>query len=554
MIADLGPIAGEAGFAYVQPAPAFDGTAAALVLAGGFGARTFPALAAVPAQQLAGARVPSFGADFFERVHYSFVAADLGNVIGLQTLTLSVWNAFRRAETLNSITAAGDDGITLTGGPTLPFAFPALRETLYTITVDAEGPATVDASYTFDWQTTDATVSIVGTRITAWTYAPDWSRGLVERLEWRTDVLTAYSGREQRRALRLAPRGGWEFEFFAQGQARRYAEATAWGWGARAWALPVWPDGQALADALGAGAGEIPLDTVTRDYSAGGLAMILRDELRFEVVQVDAVEASRLVLRRPTIASWPAGAVVYPARRARLRDAVSLDRWDGDAAGARVAFELVEPVDRTASAGAATYRGMPVLERRPQWSGGFGLELRRKLAEIDNLIGVRAYEDESGLPVPMQRQRWAALSRADLEAMRRLLYALRGRAEAAWVPTWAADLVPVATIDASATAIDVEWTAYERQIALATGRRDIRIELTDGSVFYRRIGSVEQVSATVERLTIDTSLGRIITPAEVALVSYLMLARLESDAVEIAYWRGDVADLALVWRGFQHDI
>lgn len=556
MSASLAPIAGVATFTFTPLPDVFDYDAGSLAPGdeNESGPASYPAVLFVGPYVEPGDEIPTFGSDFFERIHYSFKLQELGNLIGQQTFVLYVWQAFRRAEFLNAINATNAEGIELNGGPPLPASVPPLRELAYTIIVGTDGPPTIDATFAFDWQTLDDSVRITGSRITAWSFVPDWSNGVLERLEWRTDVLQAYNATEQRRALRLAPRKAYEFEVFFTGRERRYAEAATWGWGARAWALPIWPDGSDLAVQANAGATEIMVDTATRDYDADSLAVLIRDALTFEVVEVQTVLADRLVLKRTLENTWPVGTRIWPARVARLQQQVRLSRFTGDASGMRVSFDIDEPVDYTADAGGTLHRGYPVLTRAPNWSGGLDLELARKLAELDNQIGPRNYEDEAGMPIPVQRMRWTWVSRAEVDAYRKLLYALRGRHGAAWVPTWQLDLLPVATIAAAALAIDVEFLAYTTQIQTGVGRRDIRIELTSGQVFYRRISNAQQLDAATERLTIDAPLGINVTPAQVSAISFMTLMRLDSDALEIAHWTDDVADAAAVWRGFNSDV
>jgi len=556
MSASLAPIGGPAGWSFTSLGPAVF-TAASLV--------AVPAVPAGPArtdplldvqQPLhPGDAVPTFGFDFFDRVHYSWVLYELGNVIGQQQVALTVWNAHRRAERLLAFTPANDEGITVTGGhPGLPFDYSPLLELTYTFTVGTDGPGTIEASYTFDWQTADGVVRLTGSRITAWSFVPDWSSGIVERFEWRTDILRAYSGREQRRALRLAPRKAAEFDVFFLDDDRRYAEAVIFGWGARTWALPVWQDGQQLAAPVAAGGLQIMLETAGRDFAAGSLLVLLHDARTFEVVEVEEVLADRVALARPLASTWPAGTTVWPAREARIDGDAALARWSGQAGGMRLAFSVAEPVDHEATAPAATYRGAPVLEWRPNWTAAPEWALERKVGELDNGVSLPAYEDEAGVPFVRQRMWWTLASLAEVTAMRGLLYWLRGRHRALWVPTWADDLVVVAQIDLAATAVEVRHMDYVRQVAQATGRRDLRIQLQDGTVLYRRVTGSAQISTTVERLTIDAALGRTVQPAEIVQVSFLALMRLDSDAAELAFWTGEVADVPLVFKGFQHDL
>lgn len=503
----------------------------------------------------AGGELYTFARDWYDRLHLSTVMLDLGNIIGEQQQIVRIWNAYRRGWVLNSIIEEGTDGITISGQPTPPLAWNPLQERDYTITIHLDGPPVVDASITWDFPPYDLKLTIIGTRIVAWPFLPDWSRrGILERLEWRTDVLTHFDGSEQRRQLRLAPRVRYEFDAFFDGALRRYAETILWGWGARTWAVPIWQDGLDLPVDVPAGTLEIPIDPRWRDFHAGGLAIFLDGPQQFETLQVDSVDGETLILRSATTRDWRAGTRVYPGRTCRLSGDVDIPRWDGQASSLRAVFDVDEPVDYEADAGAVEYRGYPVLTHKPEWTGGFSLAMARKLAEIDNITGVRAYEDESGMPAILQRMRWVWVDRREADAYRKLLYWLRGRAGAIWVPTWEDDLIVTSIIAESTTHIDVEWCGYAQYIAQQPNRKDIRIQLVDGTVLYRRITSSETLSGTIERLWLDDAFGMQITPEQIVKVSFLALCRLEADAVEIAHWTGDVCESNTAFRGVRHDV
>src|SRR5262245_35910093 len=117
-------------------------------------------------------------------------------------------------------------------------------------------------------------LEIGGSRIVPWNWQPDWSMGMLERLQWYTDVLQAARGEEQRRSLRIEPRQFLEFSCMASGTDRRVMESALWNWGGRAWAVPLWFDGQELASTLAIGATSIPLSSAQRGYQVGGLVML----------------------------------------------------------------------------------------------------------------------------------------------------------------------------------------------------------------------------------------------------------------------------------------
>ncbi|WP_252858332.1 hypothetical protein [Pseudomonas nitroreducens] len=76
---------------------------------------------------------------------------------------------------------------------------------------------------------------------------------------------------------------------------------------------------------------------------------------------------------------------------------------------------------------------------------------------------------------------------------------------------------------------------YTRFGQLRAGRRDIRIELVDGTAFHRRIVNATELSASVERLQLDSQLGQDVTLDQVARICWMALCRSNSDVVEIEH-------------------
>lgn len=518
-----------------------------------------PAADAQPAAT--GAFQPLFGADFYNRLHLSVTVLALGNVVGDQFRQVSVWNAYGYGVAMTALQLLNAEGITIAGQAPAPLAFGPLQEREWTVTVAGEGSPTIDAAVVWTFSGgAQLRLTITGNRITPWTWLPDWSRSILEALEWRTDIIEAEEGDEQRIALRVTPRQTWEFTATGQANQRQAMEAAMLGWGARVWALPLWPHGATLTGAVAAGATELLVPTLAREFAAGGLALVLsHDGAAAEVVELDSVEADRIVLRRPLLADWPSGGVVFPAKAARLTDA-SLARFTGACADAQVRFEVAQANPYAADIDLPLYRGLPVLEYEPDWSTAPTLAARRKVAEIDNDVGVPVWIDRAGFPTLRQVLRYAPLGRAQLDAHRRLLYALRGRQRPLWVPSFADDVTLRVLAADGATNIDVAAFGYTTHLRHLQGRTDIRIE-SDQGVQYRRImGSVE-LGGGLERLGLDSPLSWELNPAtDDVMISFLALYRLDSDRIEWEWWSGDLggdnahADTPFPIRTFRHDL
>lgn len=486
-------------------------------------------------RSLAGWRSPHFSDDWYHRVHIKPAVLSAGNVVSETTYPVSLWNAHLLPKTLNAISGQAE-GLSVSGPATPPTIVAALAETAWTVRITPDGPSMLDATLVWQFSAANSpSLRVTAARVVAWPLLPDWSEGVLERLAWATEILASPKGAEQRRALRLTPRRGYEARIVVEGTERSMLDLLLVGWGARVFALPVWPDVQVLGSAVAQGATQILCATAHLDFRAGGLAMLRGPTAaEAETVSVQAVQADRLVLASPTLAAWPAGTRLYPARAATLAEQPPLRRLNDRAAEASVSFRMTEPCAWPLVLPSTLYRDVPVLETRPDESEDLTHTWQRLLLELDNTSALPARTDTTGNQgFSVQAHRWCLVGRAERAAWRSLLYALRGRQATLWVPTHAEDLVLLA---ATSTTIDVTNIGYTRLAQAKVGRRDIRIELADGSApLHRRITGSSVIDASTERLALDVALGVTLTPGTVRRISFMALCRMDSDEVEIQH-------------------
>lgn len=396
------------------------------------------------------------------------------------------------------------------------------------------------------------TIEFEGEPVTPWLFRLEGE--VLERLEWLTGVIPAFDGSEQRTQLRLYPRRYFEFAHTLTEQERRIAENLLHARQAGVWAVPVWMDLQHLEAPLAIGSSSVPVTPATRDYHVGGYVGLMTGPTTYEILEVATIGGSSVTTDTVTEIAWPAGAMVFPVRLVRMPDQLQLRRFTGAVATGRFRYRTVDDNAYTAATESTTHRSYPVLTIKPNWSEDPRQDLQRQLALVDAGTGGQYVDDESGGPAYLQSHRWFLNGRTEIDAFRQWLYARKGRLSAFWMPTWAQDLVVVEDIGSSDTTIDVEYSGYADQVAQGIGRRDIRIELRDGTVFYRRITASTELSPTVERLTIASSLGSAVDADAVALVSFLHLVRLNADGAEIQWWTWEVAEAALTVRGMRNDL
>lgn len=496
-----------------------------------------------------GAIARSYFDDYYNRVHVVPRVLDIGNLLSVQTRQATVWNAHFTPQALSSIAESGTTGLT-ESGIAAPVTFAPLQELTYSVTVDTQGPATIGALYTFNFPAESPTLAVTGRRVVVFGHQPNWSEPVRERLGWLTDVLTSQAGTEQRIGLRAAPRRGLEYALMTRerNESNRL-ETLLLGWQSRLFALPVWTDYQALDAALPAGSLTIPCTTDGYEFAAGGLALLWRAHDDYEALEVDTVGTGSIAVKTATLAEWPAGTRLYPVRLARLPARQRLRRETAHHLSGAVEFAIV---DNPATAAADTgdiYAGFYVYLGRTNWADPIEIEASRQLEVLDYDTSAAPWVDDlSGLASLLKSWHWTLGSRAEIVALRRWLAARAGRLVPFWSATQAVDMEVTAPIGASDSAITIRNIGYARFLNGRADRRHLVIETLAGVRYYRAITASSEIDAASESLSIDSTLGMTLQPADIKSVRFLHLVRLDSDSVEIEWHTSEVAECSTMLR------
>lgn len=389
-----------------------------------------------------------------------------------------------------------------------------------------------------------------------WPVTPDWSNGVQESLAWLTDITTAaVGGVSTHNALRDAPRRTFTIEVLAKHQERRVTDMLLAGY-TRRWQVPVWPDVQLLQQPVTVGAEAIACRTEGFDFVAGGLVLLWASVNRWEVVQVQSVQLAGLVLDAAALQAFAPGDRVYPLRAARIVEDPQETLRNDETGKRTITFVVDEACDWPVLTGLATYLGHPVLEQRPDESEDPTASNGRSLVAVEMDTGPVDYADLVGVPLKAVKHTWKLFGRLEHTWFRSLLYTLRGRSTPMWMPSWTADLRVALDIAADATAVTIEWAGYTRFGAQQPNRRDLRIELFTGEVFYRRITASAEAGGDREVLALSAALGIAAPATRIRVVSFMALSVLASDQVEIQHATDadGVATSAIAWAGVVPDV
>lgn len=383
-----------------------------------------------------------------------------------------------------------------------------------------------------------------------WTF--DHGGDVAERWEWLTDVLSARTGPDQSRRLRQDPRVGLTFEGQASGIARRRLETQLWHHAAGRWWAPLVMDARSLSSPAVAGTDQLALDTRHARFRVGGRALLGHPGGTWELVTIDAVTDGALMLDGVTMGSWPAMSRVVPVREAELAEAPQLGRFTADdTALFQVQFRLVEELQSPSLADPVLYRGWPVFDVRPSWSSDPVWQPARDVVSVDEGVAPPTTFDPAGAARPRLVFHFIVSGSADIARFRGWLALMGGRWSPVWVPTWGRDVRVVADVAAGAAALDVEGPDLSSQ-SLVSNRRDLRIELRNGTVLYRRITAAVPQTLTRDRLTVDGPFPDAFGASDVVLASYLTLCRQDADVNLMRFFDHQTIQCEVAFRGEVH--
>lgn len=374
-----------------------------------------------------------------------------------------------------------------------------------------------------------------------------------ELLQWLTSVTAAAIGPEHLQRLRRYPRIVLGSSGLAEGQARQLLETQLQLQGVGPWIVPIESDALVLASPITAGATAIAGDASGLRFTPGGKALLLGPDPRVrELVAVDTFNGSGVTLADGTVGAWPAGSRLAPAYRATLDGVPTLERFTSDAAPYVVGMRLAEPLAIAPADDVPTYRGFPVYELGTDWDRDPELTHARDVDTKDVTGPLPFYSDLVGHPATRMARTVTAQGRGQAFALLRFLYLLAGRWQPLWVPSLGHDLTAAGGITSGGNTMNVRWCGLV-DAGLRTSRRDVRVELVDGTVMYRRLSAVTFVNSTTERIVVADPWPATVGVEAIARVSFLTFSRQQADVNRLTWWNEDTLLTELVFQGIVDD-
>ncbi len=493
----------------------------------------------------------SYKNDYYYRVHIIPQKINVGILTDEKTYNIELWNAWFNDKTLNSVSHEGVDGVEIISPFATPLLYKSLQSQIYNYTLKRQGPVNINVVSIYNFGDEFPELSIIGFRAQLFPFQPVWRR-LIDRFEWKTNVLRAYSGKEQRIKGRDLPRRHYEYDLIVTDKEKRELEALLWGWQKKILAIPVWQDTGLITSETIQGGTSVFVDTENLSYDDDGRAVLsFNDE--YEVVEIETVNLNSLTLKSPILNSWPSNTKIIPVFIGRLSNAINLNRYTGDVNYGVVQFTGEKSQSVLELTGEIVYRDIPVLEKITDWSRDPQITWATPISEID-YGGVIKIDETTGNNESIYTVSMTAINRDEAKWLHQFFFTRQGKLKPLWFPSGVNDLVLTNPIGSTHVNLLIENIGYVSGYGLSINKRDLRIELYDGTVFYRRVTNVISVDDQTEQLVIDSSFGISIAIEDVLQMSFMSLCRLNSDNVDFSWFKHDVMSVNFDLRTINHDL
>ena len=413
-----------------------------------------------------------------------------------------------------------------------------LQERTYTLEIDVNGPPSVAASFTFNFQGSEQPVlTVIGSRIVLLPYYVN--SPATERLQWLTNNIVSRNGTEQRISVRNKPR-----QFFSTAAPIAFdelnrAENLLYGWREQFWALPIWSENR-LASPVTSTDMTINVDTRFADFRLNGLAMIWKSPREFDIFEVKALTDSTLTLDRVVNDNYSNG-VVAPVRIARL-SADPTRLTNGHLGRIETNFSVSDNPSYSPKVTPANerYNGIDVYLEGPLVNPEFIEDVyNQRVDVVDFQTGVldilapwlnTKINRQFGLVLEGHKEVWLFKS---------FLAARKGRQTPFYMPTFENNLRILGT-GTLTTPIEVRSDEIAGQGA---SRITIAVSTFNSGWLFRTItGSSIDVNGNTQ-VSLNTPLN--IDASEIDFISYMGLKRLTSDQIEIRWLSNKVAEVVV---------
>jgi hypothetical protein len=256
-----------------------------------------------------------YAGDFYNRIHFFPARLEIGNLTADIMYDIEIFNGYFYPVSLLYALPLNAESLT-GGGLVLPALINQLRSVMYHISVSLDGPAKIDALFTFLFDNNDRyDLEVTGNRLVTFAFSPNWDEKVTETISFLTDILESWDGTEQRIILRTKPRCTLSYSILESNIS--LFDNYMMGWGARTFVMPIWWRKTALLHPVYHGENTASCLTEGKGFKVGDLVVIWKSSSEVEAANIVALSSESITIDNTFGGSYSSGYMI-PTRLCQL--------------------------------------------------------------------------------------------------------------------------------------------------------------------------------------------------------------------------------------------
>lgn len=484
---------------------------------------------------------------FYHRVITSKSLYNTGVVTGDKTERFSIFNAHEYPITLTSTSIVNIDGIRVLpekGG--YPITIPPYRSVDMRILLSGSGAVTINGKILLDFSNAERVVlTVTGSRLVLWNVEPNWKSSVNEQFEYKTDILTSYNKKEQRRSLMTHPRRRISYSANPRREILTELRNTIHGWHDKEFSMPLWWQSTTLSKPIASGSNKITVQDSLLEFVKGGLVVLWRDGSYTDTLMIDSVDGNVITTESLISKNFQVGDRVFPAARMRLSQEALLNALTSRVGAIDVEmtgdFRGIPMPEQAPSA--IKINGVEVLDKKPNW---VNTPTERYAAVIDTVDYGYGLEQVYNRGVPSLAQReltFVAKTPSEITWWRAFIHRQRGALKSFFVPSYTNDAIVAFDIVENSHLMTIRGESLANIVNASKDRKYMRI-VTKSKTYYRTIDNVK-LNGENSTITFTEAFDANIPIGNIIEVNFMQRMRFAGDDIAIEYLSRNVAQIAV---------
>lgn len=489
-----------------------------------------------------------FSAPFYGDPIFTPSLIDFGTIIDEKVVTFTIYNASILPKIISVADLTPVAGITLSSATAMPFVIGSLATVTMEVTAAMLGPSSISGGFTFYIGGDEFYLPFIGIRSLAFPFAISGRGPAVEKISYMTSVSTCLDGTETRYGLCTDPRVTLEAEYTCfEMDAVRLREIIS-SWMAKTFDVYQWQEETRLLAPALAGTNVLSVPTADMPWMVGSTIVLFQDTSNYEVVTIAAIGTDELLLQANLTGNWNVFATVIPRLTMRLLTDINLMElspyiytfnavWESDPAARGVWVPEASP--------AVTYKGLEVFQFQHNWRDNRNTYIRQNSGFLNQGYGAISLSYQSpSAPIGFDFMLFAE-NRNQLRKIREFIHRRKGRLRSFYLPSEREDLKLTRGLGIGEAYLYVEYRPEIPMVFDQANHRNVVITRTNGVKIYLTIIAYTILETNEVRFQVEENFAESVNLVQMKSISYMYLARLDSDSVSISRHTADVAEVTI---------